>query len=87
MNVITRFYFVILLALLGAMVFIHKAHAVEVTPEIGFQKSQSPSPNGSTPQIFNPKDSLNNKIFSDNHLTQMVPDINSVGLDFTFKMD
>lgn len=78
---------------MGALFFIHNAHAVEVSPEIGFRQSQSPNgaqfdPNSAyQAQILNQKGGLNNKIFSQNQITKMVPDINSVGLDFTFKMD
>lgn len=94
MNSIIRFYYVILVGFLVALVLIHKAHAVEVSPEIGFRQSQSPNgseldPNGAyRANALNQKGTaLNNKILSDNQVTKLVPDINSVGLNFTFKMD
>lgn len=82
-----------LLFLIMVIVSTAVVYAVEVTPNVMFKRYQAP--NGAQ---YDPKSSyrtkiesdqqiLNERIFSDNQVGKLVPDINSVGLDFTFNVD
>lgn len=68
-----------------------QAYAVEVTPNIGFR--QFSAPNGSQydtnseyrARVHNNSQTAMNSQFS--QFGKLVPDFNSVGLDFTFKVE
>lgn len=77
MNLIKRFAFVLLLALTQSI------YAVEISPEIGVHQPQSPKSGLPYPK----GESLNNKIFSQNQVTKLVPDVDSIGLNFKFEVD
>jgi hypothetical protein len=89
----TRLYFLILFAYILAVIMVSKVYAVEITPDIGFRQFHTPcgseyDPNGQyRTQIQNSKARLNDKLFSDNQIGRAIPDFDSVGLNFTFKMD
>lgn len=94
MGAITKLYYVMFAILLIAIAVMSKAHAVEVSPRIGFKQAQAqngseynPSAAYRSPLQQQKNASLNSKLFSDNQITKAIPDINSVGLDFTFKVD
>ena len=67
--------------------------AVEVAPNIGFRKYQAQNgseydPHGSyRTKMDNSQYSMNSQIFHDSQVGKMVPEFDSVGLDFTFKVD
>ncbi len=69
--------------------FVSAAYAVEVAPNIGFRQYASPNgsqydPNGNyRVRTEHDKLAMNNQI----PMGKLVPDFNSVGLDFTFKVD
>lgn len=93
MNRLFRFYYAIFAALVIILLLLNKAYAVEITPQIGFEQNYDPN-SGSAydsnayyhPKTQNHNDALNNKIFRDSHISKAMPDIGSVGLNFTFKV-
>jgi hypothetical protein len=72
---------------------LNAAFAMEITPNIGFR--QHAAPNGgeyniSSPyraQMRNGQYAMNDQVLRDVPLGKIVPDFNSVGLDFTFKVE
>lgn len=78
MNAIIRFYYVILVLLIGAFFLVTRAHAVEINPEIKLKNDQANHKQG---------EALNEKVLPDTPVNKVIPDVNSVGLNFKFKVD
>lgn len=93
MNLTKYLKHVILVVFVAVMIFTGLAYAVEITPDIGFRQYQTPNGSEYDPnakyraQILHSKNNLNDKIFSDNNVTKAIPNFDSIGLNFTFKMD
>ena len=88
----TRFYASIVIAVVVLCLF-HIAHAVEITPDIGFKHSYSGNKTQDDRNSSNPEkeqsinQALNDKYLHDHFVTKAIPAVNSVGLNFTFKVD
>jgi|GEM_PF-6809386 len=92
MNLLKKFTFATLnVVVMGSI--IPAVYAIEVRPVIGFSPTQAPNGAQFDPnslyraRIVNPQGGLNTRLFSDNHIGKAIPDINSIGLNFTFKVD
>lgn len=78
---------IIFLALSG--LFVSSANAVEVAPSIGFRQYASPNGSQYDPSASYRVRTEHDKLAMNSQVPmgKLVPDFNSVGLDFTFKVD
>lgn len=78
---------IILLAL--SSMFVSSAYAVEVAPRIGFRQYASPNGSQYDPNASYQVRTQHDKLAMNDQVPmgKLVPDFNSVGLDFTFKVD
>jgi hypothetical protein len=92
MKILISIYTATIALFLSSAMMITKSYAMEVVPDIGFRQFQAANgaefdPNGTYRSPMNQQGRLNDKVLPDSHLSKMVPGFNSLGLNFTFKLD